>query len=372
MPEQARILQFPGPASKRRSPGDALCVAKDYLSLAVDERQKRGVENTYRDLDVLLAVCGVLRERGNTSPAEVFEEATRIYSWVQSQGSSLGYFDERDFFLGESALLAGSACRFLGERADTDLWLDRAEASYRHTINPAASLARVAYVRLSLRYDAGRYADVLELLPSVALTFGKLGMNAELGKCRFLEAMSLKELGRFEESISCFQRLLSQHEFQADSGLRGMAMLNMGNIRSAEGDQREALASYRAAQPLLETAQRFVVLADLKGMVAETLTRMGQIGTAVDAFREAVADFVRLGVHTQAAYYRVMLAEVLLHAARPREAEWELLAALPTINEQKMVPEGFAAVALLQESVRQRKTDPRALAELRQHLQTAN
>ena len=57
---------------------------------------------------------------------------------------------------------------------------------------------------------------------------------------------------------------------------------------------------------------------------------------------------------------------------RPREAEWELLAALPTINEQQMVPEGFAAVVLLQESVKQRKTDPQALSELRQYLQTSN
>ncbi len=43
--------------------------------------------------------------------------------------------------------------------------------------------------------------------------------------------------------------------------------------------------------------------------------------------------------------------------------------ALPTIEEQKMVPEGFAAMALLKESVRRRKTDPNALRELREHVQ---
>ena len=61
-----------------------------------------------------------------------------------------------------------------------------------------------------------------------------------------------------------------------------------------------------------------------------------------------------------------------MRSGSPREAEWELLAALPTINEQQMVPEGFAAVALLQESVRRRKTDPKALAELREYLQATN
>jgi hypothetical protein len=62
------------------------------------------------------------------------------------------------------------------------------------------------------------------------------------------------------------------------------------------------------------------------------------------------------------------LAQTLLEAGQPREAEWQILAALPTIDEEKMVPEGFAAVALLRESVRQRKTDPKALLELREYL----
>jgi hypothetical protein len=107
-------------------------------------------------------------------------------------------------------------------------------------------------------------------------------------------------------------------------------------------------------------------------MVAETLRRIGQLRAAVDAYREAVNDFVQLGMQTQAAYLRVVLSEALLEAGRHREAEWELLAALPTINEQKMVPEGFAAVALLQQSVKLRKTDPSALSELRRYLQEAN
>jgi hypothetical protein len=65
----------------------------------------------------------------------------------------------------------------------------------------------------------------------------------------------------------------------------------------------------------------------------------------------------------------LVIAESLLALGRDREAEWEILSALPTIDEEKMVPEGFAAVALLRESVQRRKTDPNALRELREHLQ---
>jgi len=349
-----------------------MAAAQEYLSLSPEDRQKVEVDGIYRDLDVLLALCGLLRERGNSNPADVFAESSRMFAWISTQEHGLGYFDERDFFLGESALLAASASRVLGDVAETELWLDRADASYRHTINPTASLARVAYVRLSLRFDQGRHKNLLELLPSVTLTFEKLGMYPELAKCRILEAMSLKELNRTAEAMACLEGFLSASEFRSEAGLRGLALLNLGSIRSQEGDQEQALGAYKAAQPLLEASQRYSSLADLKGMVADTLRRLGQVAAAVDAYRESVSDHVRLGMQTRAAYLRVVLSEALLEAGRAREAEWELLAALPTINEQQMVPEGFAAVVLLQESVRQRKTDPKALADLRQYLQAAN
>jgi tetratricopeptide (TPR) repeat protein len=319
-----------------------------------------------------MAVCGALREQLNVSPRDVAAEAARIFAWVSARPQGIGFFDERDFFLGESALLAGGATRLLGDRAETELWLDRADAAYRHTINPAPSLARVAYIRLTLRYDMRRHTEVLELLPSVALTFDKLGMHAELAKCWFLEAMSLKELGRTADAASRFQSLISAVDFRSENAIRGMAMLNLGDLHSGEGRLNEALSAYQLALPVLKAAHRHTVLADLKGMMGETLRRMGQLGAAVDAYRECVSDQVRLGLRTRAAYSRVVLAEALLEHGKSREAEWEVLAALPTIEEEGMAPEGLAAVTLLRESVRQRKTDTNALAQVRDYLQAKN
>jgi tetratricopeptide (TPR) repeat protein len=369
MPNQARVLQFPASRPPRQTAESALATARAYMALDVQARGGINIDDVFADLDVLLALCGLLRDQCNLRPAETLSEAKRIHGWLTNQTRGLGFFDERDFFLGEIALLAASSSRHVGVPADTELWLDRADSSYRHTINPAASLARVAYVRLGLRYDSGRYSDVLELLPSAALTFANLGMRPELAKCCLLEAAVLKELGRYDESASKLEALLANHLFTSETAIRGLAMVNLGNIRSLEGDLKEALAAYKAARPLLEAERNGATLANLKGMVAETLGAMGQMSASVDAYRETVSDHLELGMQSRAAYFRVALSEVLLLAGRPREAEWELLAALPTINEQQMVPEGFAAVALLQESIRQRKTDPKALSELRQYLQ---
>ena len=100
-------------------------------------------------------------------------EAQSIYSWISARPDGIGFFDERDYFLGESSLLAGCATRLLGDRSEAELWLDRADAAYRHTINPTPNLARVSYIRLTLRYDTRRYREVLELVPSVALDVRK-------------------------------------------------------------------------------------------------------------------------------------------------------------------------------------------------------
>ncbi len=373
MPEVAKVLQFRAkvgvvPCSRE----EAAARARTFLQLSEVDRSEHEVDQAYSDGDVVTSLFSQLWERMNTSPSGVAEESPRIYKWISAKSAGAFFFDERDFFLGESALLAAGSFRLLGKRDETERWLDRADASFRHTVAPAAHLARVSYIRLTLRYDMRRHEEVLELVPSVALTFQKLGMEGDLAKCRFLEAMSLKELGRVEEAAASFERLASGEEYRAEPALCGMALVNLGNLRSEQGSFDSALAAYRQASPLLQSASRHSALADLKLMLGGTLQRTGHLEAAVQVFRESVNDLLGLGMESRAAYLRVVLAQALLEAGKAREAEWEILAALPTIDQEKMVPEGFAVMALLRESVRQRRTDPDALLELREYLQAKN
>ena len=217
-----------------------------------------------------------------------------------------------------------------------------------------------------------RFDEVLELLPSVSLSFEKLGMRLELAKTRFLEALTQKETGNQLAAISALEALTNNGELESEPGFLGMAFVNLGDLLAQDSAFDKALASYGRALSLLRNANHGYAIAHLKTSVADTLHRQGKVLAAVEAFREAVQEYLGLEMVTWAAHVRVLLAETLLEAGRAREAEWELLAALPTIEEQKMVPQGFAAIALLQESVRQRKTDPKALSELREYLQAKN
>ena len=67
-----------------------------------------------------------------------------------------------------------------------------------------------------------------------------------------------------------------------------------------------------------------------------------------------------------AAYLRIVLAETLLLAGRPREAEIEILAALPTIEAEQMAQEAFAALKLLRKSLDRSKLDAASLRTLRE------
>ena len=373
MLDSGRILQF-----RRRSERVAMCfvdakeAARAYLATPVDQRADSEVESLLSNPDVLSNLCALLKEMWETAPATAAEESGRLYSWIGKSESALRLFDERDYFLGETALIAGTAYRFIGKLDEAERWFDRAEAGFRHTINPAPLLANLSYARLAHRYVLGRYRDVLELLPSLITSFGKLGMELEASKCRFLEAKTLMVLGMSDECLPVLELLRKCPAVRGNQVLLGHVLIYSGNCYSTTGRFEEASSLYEEALPVVQGAGPSSSLAQLKWSIGDTYRSRQHLALAVEAYRGAQADFRSITMPVYVALLHLVIAETLLTSGRHREAEWEILAALPTIEEQKMVPEGFAAVALLRESVRQKKTDPNALRDLREHLQAKN
>ncbi len=50
--------------------------------------------------------------------------------------------------------------------SEAERWLDRSDAAFRHVVDSASCLSGVAFERLALKFAAGRYEEVLELVPS--------------------------------------------------------------------------------------------------------------------------------------------------------------------------------------------------------------
>ena len=368
----AKVLRFPTRTSSSwLSPSEADAEARAFLAIPEDKKSDSDRLRFLASPDVLLAICTRLRQRRDLAPAVVFEQASDIYRWISKPGCDLGLFDERDYFLGEVALLAGATSRQLGRREEAFLWLDRAEAGFRHTMNPAPGLANVAYARLALRFEMGRYSDVLELAPSLEASFLKLKMLNEFAKCRLLRAMTLKQIGERSGALSLLDELHREELTHSDPFLASRILAELGDLRQLEGRLDLAMQAFQEALALLRSDEASLAKADLKLYVGGVFKASESLEQAYQAFRDAQQEYRTLGMQSLVAYTHLVIAETLLAGNRQREAEWEILAALPTIDALNLLPEAFAAASLLRESVKRRKTDPKALLELKTYLQAS-
>ena len=319
------------------------------------------------DPDGLWSSCKRIQETSDSNPRLAVEEASELHDCLRKR-PACGVFDERDFLLGETALRSATGLRLMGRRAETEVWLRRAEAYFQRTLRPGPPLAKVSYVRLSLLYEKRQYQDVLRQLPKLLETFQEFEMYSWLSKTRFLEGVCLRSSGRTAEASEKFTDLSNALDPVKDTGLLGQVYLDLGQCHAAEGHAEEAISCYGKATSMLSEAKRFYGIAEVKVALGELLRSQGALSAAAEAFREGVENYADVGIAGYTAYIRIILADTLLALGRNRDAEREILAALPTIEEQKMVPEGFAAVALLRESVRRRQSDPDALRDLREEL----
>jgi hypothetical protein len=99
-------------------------------------------------------------------------------------------------------------------------------------------------------------------------------------------------------------------------------------------------------------------------MLGETLIAAGQTEQALECYREARDSYRVIGMPIWFAYSSLLVATTLLQLKRESEAVGEILAALPAIEAEGAVPEGLVAVALLRESIRRKRVEPRALQSL--------
>jgi tetratricopeptide (TPR) repeat protein len=146
--------------------------------------------------------------------------------------------------------------------------------------------------------------------------------------------------------------------------LVAQATNNLAQFHRLLGDAKEALAYAKKALPLLQQLDSRVGLAKLRWCVGDILREEGKLGEAADAYRAALRESEKIGLRNDVAEIHLALAEILLDLGFDDQAEVEVRAAFPIIEEEKMVPEGVAALALLQESLRRRKIDRQALRNL--------
>jgi tetratricopeptide (TPR) repeat protein len=356
-----RVLRFP---SRSTSVEDAKRAAERVLCLSQADQRTRAVELQLEEPEMLLALCGELRRRLEESPTLTYEETSFLYEYLSTPARPIGLFDEREYFLGELSLLAGTACRALARRDEARRWFDRSEANFRLTVNVVADWARVSYQRLAILLEERRFDELAEQLPPLVECFEKLDMNDDALKCRFLEATALVEAGHFLEARDHYLGILGIAQKLGNERLVAAAKVNLVQVYGSMADQQEALDLSREVVPLLRKLGLKEYLAKTQWGIGSLLRSAGRLGEAVDALRSAHSEFSDLRMMADVAATQLLTADVLLEAGREAEAVAEVMAALPTVDEYRLVPEGMAALALLRESVRQHRVNHQALRDL--------
>ena len=357
------IIRFPW-RERRLSSEEGWRAAERVLATPIAERAERARELHLEDAELLLSVCEVLASRVETSPASAREDAEFFYRFLEKPKRKIGLFDEREYYLGELALIAGGACRFLFRREEARRWFDRSEASFSLVANGLAHVARLAYQRMALAMEERQFEEVLELVPLWSESFERMGLAEDALKCRFLEGIAYWETGEQRKTIEVFREICAGAEAIRSVRLIAQASNNLVRYYSNVGAPEEALAYSRKALPLLKQLGNRVGLAKLQWGVGDLLRAQGKLAEAIEAYRAAKQESEEIGMRGDVAALHLVLADLLLDVGQERQAEWEIRAALPIIEEEKMVPEGYAALSLLQESLRRRKIDREALRNL--------
>ena len=364
----SNVLEFPW-KPRHLNYEESRPAAEKALSVPISDRPAQARDLHLDDPDLLLCVCEILRSKLETDPTLVLHEGQFFSGFLREPRRAIGLHDEREYFLGELALIAATASRILFHREDARHWLQRAEASFSLVQNASAHWARVTYQRLALALEERRFEEVLELAPAWTENFGRLGMPEDAVKCRFLKGTAEWETGEPRLAIQTLIDVLQETKSRGLVRLTAQALNNLARFHADLGEPESALSYAREALPLLQQVGNHVVLVKLRWTIAELLRKQGKQAAAVGAYREALRDAGELGMRGDVAAIHLVLADVLLEAGQEAQAEWEIRAALPIIDEEKMVPEGIAALSLLRESLRRRQIDKQALRELHGYFQ---
>jgi tetratricopeptide (TPR) repeat protein len=358
----ADLIRFPRKSAL--STQEAALAVDRILEVSLDCRAGQADELRLEDPEVLLSICQYLRDRFETSPISVREQAIFFYRFLEKPPRPIGSFDERDYYLGEFALTAGTACRFLALRDESRHWFDLAEVNFVLAHNASAHFARLAYQRLALRVEERDFDQVLTLAPRWVMAFRDLQLLEDALKCRFLEAIALKEIERFDEAERTLKEIRDDAVALKSDRLAAIASQNLFQLYAFLGQADRAISVAQEVIPVFKQLDNRVGLAKLQLGLGYLLRSQARLSDALEAYRTAQWEFRELGMHADVASTHLVLADLLLDAGQAAQAEWEIRGALPVIDELKLVPEGIAALSLLRDSLRRRQIDRQALRSL--------
>lgn len=316
--------------------------------------------------EVVAGLCLRLDSSTDSSPHRMRDVASAL-ARILREGSKGLMPAEWSFFTGEAALRSGVACRMLSLRHEARSWLDRADAAFA-VGGMEGDGCRTQYQRLAVDVEDHFFERVLAAAPVLASRFSSLGMRRDVLKTRILLGVVHKEMGALDEAMELLGTVCRDAEVEGETYLLGIAAYDLMQIHCLRGDAAKARAEAEWLLPLLHQQQNLVGVAKVLWGLGYLLAGQNQFKEAMEVLRAAQNCFVNLEMRADAAAIHLVVAELALGQGKEDAAVTEIRAALSIIEDLGLFREGVAAIALLQESLKKRRVNRKALRELRRCL----
>ena len=306
-----------------------------------------------------------LQDSKETAPELVAKRTYEVHDFLRLRDTAFPS-DLQYFFLGESARILGSVMKYVGRPREVEGWLEQAEAYFHRGPNPAPQLARIKAHRLALLYQLNGWELVCQAAPGIDRMFSTFAMEEDRVKWRIVWAATLKLAGKFDEALDVLKPLLESRA-RVRPELLGWVLLQAGDIHQICGDHSRAIEELTEAAQLLREGAQFTGLAEVSATISYVFRSHGMLSQAIELLESSRKDHKRLGMKWNEAYKRMLIAETFLAMGRAHDAEIEIRAALPILEEQAMVADALAAASLLREALQKQKLDERFLGDGRDH-----
>jgi tetratricopeptide (TPR) repeat protein len=228
--------------------------------------------------------------------------------------------------------------------------LDAVRAAIDELPVPEIELGFWHYVRSRALYSSSRPAEALVEIRAARVLYERLEDRDRIFRCRQAEAVLVSDLGKPEEAVRLYRRILDDTRLGDDRTLHANLLMNYAADLVRSGELAEGRRVYIRASALLQSTGQQSMLFRVRVGLAGVAEGENRLEEALAMRIDLRADFRALSIPWEEIQHELNIAELLLKLDRGGEAGEICRALLPKIEALGFEREAARAVAFLAEA----------------------
>lgn len=235
--------------------------------------------------------------------------------------------------------------RGAGDRERADTLQARVEAAALRVPPDPAVTAHLLVMRASPRLYRQDYLGLLIFMAAAADAHEEAGDGRRASNARMNAGYAAVRIGRCDQAEELLRRALADIDRLGLQGVRPLALQNLGIVLALTDRVDEGLACEREALAEAEAQGNQRAAGGCRLYLARILLLKGDLVAAERAARQCVVELAWIAPIVP--YSKAVLADVLLAAGRPREAQAVAAEGLARLEETGQIEDGEALLRVV-------------------------